>query len=224
MMELKKHILWIAWGISCGKTTFCKRFSKYLKLLNIPHQIIQVDNIRRNILYKSKEESHYKVRTALKKSLNIAHSEYNFFDQSTFWKNIFSSKKKMEIYKEFINPEIILCIKNIIEKANWIILIEWAMFVEDWMLALTNNNIILFEENEDLQYSRLKNWWLSDYEIIKRIKFTKWLGVKKRIKTVQKIINEKWYWNLVLIKPNITKSETQEKIKFILSQYNYENI
>ncbi|EKE30296.1 MAG: pantetheine-phosphate adenylyltransferase [uncultured bacterium (gcode 4)] len=221
MMGINKLIFWVAGGIASGKSTLCKQLREDLQAQGIKCHWIEADLVRRHILYKSKEINHYKARTALIKSFNIKETSDNFLP-ADIWKMIFSQKKKMEIYKELINPEIIEALKLKIESLEGVVLIEWAMLIEDWMMSLADNNVILLWIDEDLQLQRLENGWLSNSEIRHRIKFTNSSWTDNREKIILKAQKEKWFWKLFTIRDDSEK-EIKVVVDFIHSSLSHEN-
>ncbi len=128
----------------------------------------------------------------------------------------------MEIYKELINPEIIEALKLKIESLEGVVLIEWAMLIEDWMMSLADNNVILLWIDEDLQLQRLENGWLSNSEIRHRIKFTNSSWTDNREKIILKAQKEKWFWKLFTIRDDSEK-EIKVVVDFIHSSLSHEN-
>ena len=221
-MGIKKLIFWVAGGIASGKSTFCRSLSDYLQNNDIPCHWIEVDLVRRHILYKSQSKKHYEARTALMKSLNLKETHNNFLP-ADFWQIIFSQKKKMEIYKEIMNPEIIAALKQKMKSLEGIILLEWAMLIEDGMLTLTDNNVMLFDIDANTQLKRLENGWLSEEEVRNRIRFTAWWWFANREKIIIKTQKEKGFWTCLSLKANLTQTEINKAIHFIHSLYDYEN-
>jgi hypothetical protein len=75
------------------------------------------------------------------------------------------------------------------------------------MMALTDNNVILFGENKNLQEERLEGGWLSQKEMCKRISFTTWMGFRKREKLTKEIQKEKWFWTFIGLKADTDMNE-----------------
>ena len=180
---------------------------------------IEVDEIRRHILYFSQDNAHIDARTALGHSLNIKIENNWFINQTELSKVIFNDRRKMNIYKEIINPEILNEIKRIKSESEWIILIEWAMLIEDGMLALTDNNIVLFEDDGELQMQRLAYSDLGQDEINKRISFTGWVWFEKREKIIKQTQKDRWCWIYCKIKPTLDDEWFKNFFEKILSNY-----
>ncbi|EKD66131.1 MAG: hypothetical protein ACD_49C00064G0034 [uncultured bacterium (gcode 4)] len=211
-MDLKKIIFWVAWWIASGKTYFCNNLINFLLDKDIPTRLIEVDSIRRYILYISKEPHHYNIRTKLIQAFWMNENKNNFLNPSSFWKIIFSKSENMKKYRELVNPEIINIIHQKINILDGIILVEWAMLIEDWMLSLVDNNVILLNSNKNLQLDRLKNGDLPNKEVLRRIEFTDWLGFIQRKDLIQKIQGEEWFWIFIPIDINITLLDYQKTV------------
>lgn len=193
-----KTIFWVTWWLWVGKSFLCEKLRLISESKWIDFNFIQVDEIRRYILKTSQDSWHFLLRKKFVNELNLQVDNDNFFiDWAILWEKIFFNTSAMNIYRNIINPEI----RNILNRKissvkNWIILVEWAMLIEDEMLSIVNNNLIIVTCDFG---RRIERMWVSDLpieQISKRIKLSD--GSFDRIEFTQNIINKDW-WNLITV-------------------------
>lgn len=119
------EIIAIIGGISSGKTTFCK------KIKNKKHSIIEVDDVRRYVLWSSLEQKHINVRKYIVHKLHINHFDNNFFfDRTSFTKEIFEDKNKLFLINQLVKKEV-FCKVQKEERKNKKVFIVWSFMLED---------------------------------------------------------------------------------------------
>lgn len=139
-----KKVIGITGSIGSGKSYATKLFRKIVEKHKVEATFLDVDSIRRNILFKE----------------NI--------DRDILNKKIYSSQEEMRKYKEFINPKIREYLTKEINKTKGFIFIEWALLIEDSLDDIVDSIIMVYCERE-VQIKRIENGDLGREEIIKRM-------------------------------------------------------
>src|SRR3989339_771829 len=126
-MELTgKKIFGITGDIASGKTFTCNKLVKIATKKKIKLQILSVDDIRRNILSKSKKQKHIDLRKLLIKKLKLKKidKKYAFINLLEISNRIFGNVNNMKFFRSQVNKETYLIIKNHILKTKDIIILE----------------------------------------------------------------------------------------------------
>ena len=158
------RLIGITGGMSSGKTTLCKKIMD----LNPDYIYIDVDNFRRG-LYKN---NNY-IKELKDKIIEL--KDYNEINSPILNKYIYYSEENMNKYKEILYDYLF---KYLNKYENKIILIDWALIVNDNLINKFNK-IIYLDINEDIRLSRLKDSDLTKEEILRRFELQKIKNIKK---------------------------------------------
>lgn len=203
-----KTIYWICWHMWSWKTFLCEQLESIAKLYNQKIKIINVDQIRRLILSHSQNKKYINLRKKLAQKLNLqTNLPTHQIDWKVLWNKIFFNPKDMEIYKSTINPHITNIIKNKIKKYNWIVLLEWAALVEDWLLPICSYNVILTKCSKAAQIQRFEKSDLPLEQLRKRLQH--FLPNIKTINIIKNMINAAWRWNLIIFDTSNNPSKSE---------------
>ena len=182
-----KEVFGVTGNIASGKSYALDTFKQIAKKENIKISLVQVDEIRREILTSSKDLTFIKLRQTLVEKLNLSliqNSPYYAISGLELGETIFSSEKKMETYKDIVNPFIRDILTSKINNSKGIIVVEWAMLAEDGWLDLVNGNVVLLKCSESTQSNRLMDTDLPLSQLHKRIKFQ--LNTKRKTNLIKK--------------------------------------
>ncbi len=205
---MKKLIFWVTGNIWVGKTYLCEKLTylvrekkgihKNNKLQKLSLHLLNIDEIRRNILMYSQDKEDISIRKELVKKLNIQeYGEDYSINGAVLGDIIFFDKLKMDIYKEIINPRLIYMLETEIEEVEGIILLEWAMLVEDNMLDLVENNVIVVNCNDDRKQERMKGTDLPEDQLQRRIDMQ--TSYDKLVEIIEKKQKKDNKWILMLV-------------------------
>ncbi|HAR64148.1 MAG TPA: hypothetical protein DF296_03575 [Candidatus Margulisbacteria bacterium] len=164
-----KKVLGITGNMASGKSYTCNELAQIAANKNIPFHIIDVDKVRRNILQFSNSCNHMELRKKIAGTLQLGLSLSNQLPGNMIGEVIFSDSQKRKKYENLINPEIKKELQLLIQPLNGLIIVEWAMLIEDKMLNLVDYNLVLITCANNIRMHRLKNSDLSLRQLQKRI-------------------------------------------------------
>lgn len=199
---MKKYIIWIAGKISTWKTYMLDNFIKLAEYNNIEILFLNVDLIRRSILYYSCKKADVEYRKYLIDLLWIdKYWEKYSINGIDLQNSVFNNPIKYSLYKKEISKKIWFEILKQIEN-NKIVIIERAMLLEDDFLNLEFDYIIYLHTLDENIKKRLKWWDFTESEIDER------LNNFYNIRKVNSLLDKKYFDNYIIIDTNIYKDNT----------------
>ncbi|MBT7902886.1 dephospho-CoA kinase [Candidatus Woesearchaeota archaeon] len=163
-----KYVLGVTGSMSCGKSYACDQLEQIAKDSNIQVYKVNFDLMRRDILgtnpkYESARQSLEDVfGPQIRKSDNS-------IDRTILSQLIYYDSNAMAQYGAQLAPHLKQYLDCELTDRSGIILVEWALLVEDQLLDLVNYNVLLVTCTHNAQMNRLKDGDLSQNEIKKRI-------------------------------------------------------
>lgn len=199
---MNKYIIWIAGKISTWKTYMLDKFKNLAEYNNIEILFLNVDLIRRSILYYSCKKTDVEYRKYLIDLLWIdKYWEKYSINGIDLQNSVFNNPIKYSIYKKEISKKIWFEILKQIENHE-IVIIERAMLLEDDFLNLEFDYIIYLHALDEIIKKRLKWWDFTESEIDER------LNNFYNIKKVNSLLDKKYFDNYIIIDTNIYKDNT----------------
>lgn len=121
--------------ISVGKSFFASQLKRWMHC-----QIIEVDDIRRHILWKSVQKEHVEMRQSLSNFFGLKlMSDECWLNQEILTTKIFQSPENLCAYSAIATPVIKKYIENIQDKDSFLV---WALLLEEGYDSLCNGKII----------------------------------------------------------------------------------
>lgn len=141
--------------MGAGKSTISsilkQLFLNYSKNLHI----IEVDQIRRYILWESIEKNHILVQKKISNFFNSQNkNNHKIINRATFSSFIFKNHENMEIFSLLVTPYIKKEIETIISKNNDSIIV-WSYLLEEQYSMFLNQPLFLIQCSEKNCYQRL---------------------------------------------------------------------
>lgn len=151
---MNTHVYGITGAMGAGKSTI----SQALKFYWVePLHIIELDVIRRYMLWVSTEAEHINLRKDLAASLSlISKSEKHWLNRENFTNLIFSSKEKLEVYSKIATPILKKKVQQEISQHKNV-LIEWAYLIEEQYTSFINKKVILMNAMPYMVINRFIN-------------------------------------------------------------------
>jgi MoaA/NifB/PqqE/SkfB family radical SAM enzyme/dephospho-CoA kinase len=188
-------IIGVTGNIGCGKTFLCMELIKLSNQQNIPITYIDIDTLRREML--SKNLDYLLLRNRICSKLNLRQNIDSSISIYRLNKKIYSDKNAMIEFKKLLYDEISNYINLRLKNSPKIILLEWALLIDDNLFNWLEGNIILVTCKKQEQINRLKLGDLSILEINKRISLQSSI-LSKQKKALQN--------NFELLKIDMTKN------------------
>lgn len=146
----------IAGALGSGKTTLAKSLPQYF---SNPIQVIEIDDVRRYILWFSVEKEHIELREKLGRVFNVKTvGDEHWLNRETFTHLIFSSSKLLSSFSKIMTP----FIKNHIDrmlsenKDHQDVFLVWNYLIEESYTDFVNQFIILIDTKTDIILDRLE--------------------------------------------------------------------
>lgn len=160
------YVLGVTGLMGSGKTYVCSKLIELCTKKQISINYLSIDEIRREIL--GANNKYINSRVSIAEILGLKLEGDSSINRQELNKIIYSSNESMNSFKSIINP---IIRENIIEKKKYtrLMLIEWAMIVQDGFLKDVDYNVLLVKCDYDNRIKRLINGDLPKEEIIKRI-------------------------------------------------------
>lgn len=134
----------ITGDISSGKSHLSLLLKSHLPFVNI----IEIDDIRRYILWHSVEPTHISIRKELSTLFSEkTHSHFYWMNRETFTQKLFSSSYFLSLFSKKMTPIIKEYIKHHYFKKNTVNVIVWVFLLEENYNELLNGEIILTQFN-----------------------------------------------------------------------------
>lgn len=161
------ELIGITGTIGAGKSFLAQSFSLLYPQYENRINVIEIDNIRRNLLWESLSALALDLRLKLIKTFNISHYDKNlFFNRKDFTEYIFSHTDILQQFNQLCKPFFIQEI-NQLRKEDKVNLLVWVNLIEENYLPLLD--FIIFVDVTE------KTWLqrnLNDLESLQtRIKF-----------------------------------------------------
>lgn len=137
--------------INTGKTTLANKLA-----LILDYKIIEVDDVRREILWNSKDNKHVRLRKDLAEIFKLnTYSQYHWINRELFTKEIFKNPESLYNYSLIATPTIKEYI-NLKQEDNSFIV--WVYLLEEGYDSFINGKIIevvnIINDSNDLIKSR----------------------------------------------------------------------
>lgn len=121
--------------INVGKSFFASQIKKIMQ-----YQVIEVDDIRRHILWTSVKKEHIEMRQSLANFFGmIVSSDECWLNQEILTTKIFSNSENLYAYSSIATPLIKKYVENIQEKNSFLV---WALLLEEGYDSLCDGKII----------------------------------------------------------------------------------
>lgn len=148
------EIIGITGVMGAGKSYFANNFSKYYpehKEINI----IEIDEIRRKLLWKSNSSLAIDLRKKIISEFSILNYDEKFlFNREIFTNYIFSDKKILDKFNEICKDFFVKEIKNNYEKEKLNLLV-WVNLIEEEYFKLVNS--IIYVDINEVTWSKRNN-------------------------------------------------------------------
>lgn len=177
----KRLTIGITGNISSGKTFACRQFQKIAAEQKMEFHLLEVDQIRRDILYFSKDKTYAGLRKKLIKKLELKSDKDFSIHGEILGNKIFFDKEAMNFYRKTINPVILTNLKKKLNPLSGIILIEWAMLVEDGLLPVINDAVVMFTCRDQVRKNRLIDTDLPPSQLSRRLAYQGSESAKKKV-------------------------------------------
>lgn len=176
------------------KEDYCKEFlGEFLTFHSI-----DMDALGRYILKESKEPVHRTVRENVAKKFGRSFLVNDVIDVKSLLKLLFddtgASSARSDFEKIMAEPTMHLVRKNLLNKKG-IVLICSALYVEQGICDLVNNNFIFVTCPEEIRINRLKKRGYSDIEIENRLNAQ--LSPKSKLESIKELIEKQSCGNLI---------------------------
>lgn len=118
----------ITGALGSGKSTLAHK----IKTNNPHYHIIEVDDLRRYVLWESLEEEHLSLREQLCHAFHLP-----VFDRVIFTDLIFSSIENLSLYRSIMTPVLKNMVQQHITQYNYCIVV-WAYLIEEQYVDMVN--------------------------------------------------------------------------------------
>lgn len=147
---LNYHIIGITGIIGAGKSFLSHKLKSQYHA-----NIIEIDDIRRDMLWQSLSQDSVNLRKELIKEFHITTYNKNyFFDRTNFTKKIFSSEIILQKFNSLCKPYFCTSIKERI-KTNSLNCIVWVNLIEDYYVDLIEHLVFIdISEHQWLKYNQ----------------------------------------------------------------------
>lgn len=164
-----RYLLGVTGSMACGKTYVCNRLKEIAAHYKIPLHYTNIDEIRRDIL--SLNPNYLAVRQELSDRLTNSDLKNpdTSIDRKALGDIIFYDSDAMQAFQEIVYPAISQYLDNYLEDKKGLVLLEWALLVEDNLFPLVDYNVLLVHCSYQTQLDRLKDSDLPKDQIVKRI-------------------------------------------------------
>ncbi len=176
-MKYKNNDLIGITGImGAGKSFFANSFDTIYNEYKNKINIIEIDDIRRNLLWKSKELNALKLRQEIINQFSIGHDENLFFNRELFTGYLFSNIELINKFNKLCKPYFIEEIKSSMceNKVNFLI---WVNLIEENYLGLLNH--IVFIDVTEEKWLKRNSYNLELFQL--RLKFQNNSNIKKEL-------------------------------------------
>ena len=166
--DSQRYVLGVTGSMGCGKSYACEKLMDIAKSKSISASYYNIDLIRRDMLGINPD--YFFVRNQLRENFgkDVQNSDSSI-DSLRISDIIYYDSQKMKEYKSIVNPGIEDYLKKEIRDVSGIVLVEWAMLVEDGLLAMVDYNAIVVSCDYETQLGRHKGGDLPMGQIKKRI-------------------------------------------------------
>lgn len=159
---------------------------------------IDMDVLGRYILRESKEPIHIAVRKTIAEKIGDNLLTGDIIDIKSLLRLLFDDTEASSIRSTFekimVEPTMHLVRKNLIDKKG-IVLISSALFVEQGICDLVNNNFIFVTCPDDVRRERLKRRGYSDSEIFNRLNAQ--LSAESKLESIRELVREQSCGNVL---------------------------
>lgn len=100
---MEKIVLGLSGGLASGKSYLASKLDAYLTSKHIPVKRIELDSIRRYILWESMASEHVRLRKELADSFHLT-LENTFLNRQRFTNLIFISSGNLDQYRQIVKP------------------------------------------------------------------------------------------------------------------------
>lgn len=206
-----KYVLGVTGSMGCGKTYACNQLIKLARAEGINSEHIDIDMIRRKILAGNSKysDSRQKIINEFGRTIIGENGEIN---GRALGEIIFYNDRKMDIYRNIINPIIKHILQVNLENIKGLALVEWALLAEDNLLPLVDYNVLLVKCDSSTQRDRLSFGDLPQDQVLRRINYG--LSNDKKIKRIKAEQKASDLSNLFVF--DTSNNPSEEKYKHLL--------
>jgi dephospho-CoA kinase len=173
-LNSRLYMLGVTGSMGCGKSYACSELGSQAGQAGIGFTHLDVDTLRRDILGVNPDYS--TLRSGLAAGLaGILPTSASILDadgscsKARLNSVIYSSQEAMETFKELLRPGLLSYIHGSLQGRTGIAALDWALLVEDDMLALAQYNALLVSCDNKTQMARLRGNDLPEAELQKRL-------------------------------------------------------
>lgn len=153
---MEKIILGITGIMGSGKSTLSKEISKFWPKERHGLQVIELDDVRRYILWHSIEPEHCELRKNLSEHFGFSiKDKYNWLDRVEFTVKIFSTAKDLEQYSFIATPVLKRFVQKQINSFGGDSIVAWSYMIEESYNDLVNGSIIMTHCDEEVLLHRV---------------------------------------------------------------------
>lgn len=168
------HVYGITGSLGVGKSSLAKELRYHWNCIHDSYlYIIELDDIRRYVLWESIDNEHVALRIELAKLFSLTpRTEYAWLERSEFTRILFSSKKKLQDYSLIATPVLKAYVQKEIKKHPYCLLV-WAYLIEEDYLSLINKFTLLVNTPAHIVLKRFYQVFsednLQNYDVMQRI-------------------------------------------------------
>jgi len=185
-MTIERYLLGVTGSMGCGKTYVCEKLVEEAEHQGLPLSYVNLDTVRREIL--GTDPDYHDLRTNLAERFgydildtdsftvdssivdsSTRENPTNSIDRRKLSDIIYYDSNAMDDFKKMVNPAIKDNLEKRISGREGVVLVEWALLVEDDLVDIVDYNVLLVTCSYDEQINRLKGGDLPIKQIYKRI-------------------------------------------------------
>jgi dephospho-CoA kinase len=177
-----------------GKSWLANQLVEYSENKDIKVHNIEMDDLAKEILYKSDKPAHLKIRKQLEE-------KFGTLDKSEIAKKVFSNKDNLDFINKLVKKPLLIDLRTKIKELEGVILVNAAILIESDMLSLVNNNVIIVSVNDETRFENLEKYRKISKAVAQK-RISNVLSYEDKLKKVKDKIKYEGYGNLIQIENN----------------------
>lgn len=190
----KQKIFGITGIMGSGKSWLAEQLVEYSKEKTIKIHNLELDDIAKEILYKSEKPAHLKIRKQLEE-------RFSTLDKAEIAKKVFSNKENLEFINQLVKKPLLIELRNRIKGLQGVILVNAAILVESNMLSLVNNNVIIVYVDDETRFENLEKFRKIPKNVAQK-RIGNVLSHEEKVKSVSYQIESEGYGKLIKVENN----------------------
>lgn len=190
----KQKIFGITGLMGSGKSWLANQLVEYSENKDIKVHNIEMDDLAKEILYKSDKPAHLKIRKQLEE-------KFGTLDKSEIAKKVFSNKDNLDFINKLVKKPLLIDLRTKIKELEGVILVNAAILIESDMLSLVNNNVIIVSVNDETRFENLEKYRKISKAVAQK-RISNVLSYEDKLKKVKDKIKYEGYGNLIQIENN----------------------